>query len=140
MKTKERYIDIISYLFIALLLYTGFSKILTHLDFLVVLNGSAQLRPYSLLLSWLIPVGELALGVLLLIPKTKKIGFIGATALMTLFTIYIVYMTHSDNKICSCGGLISHMSWNQHVVFNSLFIVLGLIAILFYPKYKNLRA
>jgi len=31
---------------------------------------------------------------------------------------------------CSCGGVIELLSWNQHVVFNGVFILIDLAAII----------
>jgi len=31
---------------------------------------------------------------------------------------------------CTCGGIISKMSWKQHLGFNALFILVGLIGII----------
>ena len=60
---------------------------------------------------------------------------------MTIFTLYIGYMVAFVPKLpCSCGGIIQKMSWNQHLIFNVGFILLGVYAIWLdrYNPYKIL--
>ncbi len=54
---------------------------------------------------------------------------------MVMFTAYIVLITRfSDYVPCSCGGVLEKLSWDQHLVFNIGFVVLGFMAIVIYPK------
>jgi hypothetical protein len=47
-----------------------------------------------------------------------------------MFTGYIIAITRfSDNVPCSCGGVLQTMSWNQHMVFNIVFILLALTGV-----------
>jgi hypothetical protein len=32
---------------------------------------------------------------------------------------------------CSCGGIISSLSWRQHIIFNGVFILLAITGIIF---------
>jgi hypothetical protein len=53
-----------------------------------------------------------------------------ASALMVSFTIYIIAtLTFSKHIPCSCGGIIAQLSWKQHILFNTVFIILGFLGI-----------
>lgn len=135
------FIDLICYLFILLFLYTGGMKLISHFDFYLALRDSPLMYHYAGLISWAIPILELAIVACLTIPKLKKLGLYSSFILMALFTIYVCYnaffLTHMQRP-CTCGGIIEKMSWNQHVIFNSLFTLLALLAIRF-DKQKNRR-
>src|SRR3546814_5749620 len=55
---------------------------------------------------------------------------------MLVFTAYLLNMVFTvDSLPCSCGGVISSMSFDQHIVFNAGFIVLAVIGLVLYkPK------
>ena len=92
---------------------------------------SPVLRPYVHELAWMIPSIEIATCVLLLFRKTKIVGYYLSLLLLTLFTAYIIYIlkAYPHNLPCVCGGVISLMSWTQHLIFNYFFIVITVRAI-----------
>ncbi len=58
-----------------------------------------------------------------------------ALALMSLFTAYIIaILNFSDTIPCSCGGVLEKMSWNEHLVFNIIFMLMAIIAIVLQTK------
>ena len=136
---KNTFIEIVCYLFILLFLYTGGMKLISHHNFYLALNDSPLMYRYSAIVSWIIPILELAIVACLTIPKLKKIGLYASLILMALFTIYVAYnvffLTHMKRP-CTCGGIIQDMSWSQHLVFNTVFTLLALLATLFYRQ-KN---
>ncbi|PYF76547.1 MauE/DoxX family redox-associated membrane protein [Pedobacter nutrimenti] len=132
-KTKETICDGISYLFIALFLYTAVSKLMTFESFERVLGRSPLIGHYNTLIAWTIPIIEIVISGLLLIPLTKKHGMYLSFFLMLLFTVYLIYMILSGSQLpCHCGGVISSMSWKQHIVFNTGFIALAVTGLIFY--------
>jgi hypothetical protein len=47
------------------------------------------------------------------------------------FTVYIiVLMNIADHLPCSCGGVLAELSWGEHIVFNCVYIVLGILGII----------
>ncbi|WP_316819264.1 MauE/DoxX family redox-associated membrane protein [Pedobacter nyackensis] len=134
-KTKKIIVDVIAYLFIALFIYTAASKIMTYREFETVLHRSVLIGNYSSIIAWLIPTVEIIISTLLLIPLTKRIGLIASLGLMTVFTLYLIYMINSGSKLsCTCGGFVSSLSWKAHIWFNISFIILALIGINLYKK------
>jgi methylamine utilization protein MauE len=69
------------------------------------------------------------------IPKTRLLGLYASFSLMTMFTAYIIAILRFSEFIpCSCGGVLSHMSWIQHLWFNVAFIFFALTGIILQSK------
>lgn len=123
--------DIIAALFILLFVYTGVNKLL-NLDSL-----QAVLKKYPLIgdqwataVARSVPILELIVALLLFMPKTRFKGLKASAMLMTLFTLYLVYMLAFTNvRVCTCGGMLQALNWQQHLFFNISFIGLALWAI-----------
>lgn len=131
-------IDLISSLFIVLFAYTGITKLLQQDTFVLALNQSPVIGTNSALFAWLVPILELIVSVLLFIPKfqIRRIGLAASLILMLLFTFYIMFMIlFADHLPCSCGGIISGMTWPQHLLFNIFFTILAGTGIWF--SYRN---
>ena len=132
MKTVKKTIvpDIISALFILLFVYTSITKLIEHESFRAVLSQSPLIGINATILSWVLPILELFTATLLFIPSLRKWGFISSLILMLLFTGYITYMILFARDLpCSCGGIISRMTWRQHLIFNIFFTAIAAIAL-----------
>ncbi|MXN91141.1 hypothetical protein GR160_07845 [Flavobacterium sp. Sd200] len=129
-KANERLVFIITLIGIFLFLYTAYSKIANYQSFKNGLSKLPILEDYTGFLAWLIPGSEIIIAVLMLIPKTTKTGLCAFTALLIVFTSYLIALLLSGTKLpCSCGGVIQSLNWSQHLWFNLGFIALGLTAI-----------
>jgi len=129
--------DTISCLFILLFIYAAISKLLAGNTFKEQVGQSPLLTSYSSIIVILIPFIEIFLSILLIKTKTRLAALYGSFGLMVLFTLYIIAITKlSDYIPCSCGGILESMNWNQHLVFNCIFVVLAIIAILLYKPAK----
>jgi len=127
---QSKFIIASSALFILLFVYTAVSKLVDPISFRIVLSKSPWIHDQASLLVWLIPVFELMVSLLLLIPALRLAGFIGSLVLMLAFTGYITAMIlYAPHLPCGCGGIIRQLSWRQHLVVNSFFIVLAIVAI-----------
>jgi hypothetical protein len=72
-------------------------------------------------------------------PRTRKLGLYISLGLMMAFTGYISYMMiFIPDLPCSCGGVISKMTWGQHLIFNVFFMLLALTGILLNRKRFNI--
>lgn len=134
--------NIISAVFILLFVYTALNKLIEINNFQNVLAKSPLLHRHAIKLSWIIPVAELIISILLFVPSTKSYGLYAAALLMFIFTGYIAYMLKFASELpCSCGGILSSLSWKQHLIFNILFCLLALIGIKTsrktHPHYHN---
>ncbi|MCS3801022.1 MauE/DoxX family redox-associated membrane protein [Niastella sp. OAS944] len=129
------YIEITSLLFILLFLYTGLSKLLEYDVFTVQAGFAPILRPYAETIGLVVPIIEIVVAVLFFIKKTKVIALYASTIMMTGFTIYIAGMLLAGNHLpCICGGVIKTMSWAQHLIFNIVFLLLSVIALVIHKK------
>lgn len=83
-------------------------------------------------LVWAVPFTELLISVLLSFLKTRLYGLYGSLILLISFTLYIgLVMNRVFDRIpCSCGGILNKMSWEQHLIFNIVFMILTITAIL----------
>lgn len=124
-------------LLILLFTYTGLSKLIDRNSFQLVMSKSPVIGKYAAALSWSIPLIELSIIFLLLIPATKKIGLWASLILMSIFTIYIAYiLLFSPRLPCSCGGVIQQLSWKNHLLFNTIFIILPALSIKLYKHHQ----
>lgn len=129
---KERMTEIIASLLIVLFSYAASSKLMVHHTFEQQLSKSPFLHAYAGIIMWAIPAIELIITGLLLFKRTRLMGFYASFFLMFLFTGYIYAMLNYSFDIpCSCGGVLSQMSWHQHLIFNIFFIILALLGIIF---------
>lgn len=123
------------------------------------LTRSPFIQPMAGFLSWAVPIGELMIATLLSIrpgklnlaglphqltrvicalPPARLLGLYLSYGLMLLFAGYVYIMLHFAYDLpCSCGGIISKLSWRQHFYVNIGFTVLALVGILIYPKNKT---
>jgi uncharacterized membrane protein YphA (DoxX/SURF4 family) len=132
---RSTIIEIIVALYAILFLYTGISKIMEYSVFKEQLAESPILAPVSVLVARGLSIVEFLLVVLLVVPRWRLKGFYASTGLMIAFTLYIIaLMSFNDQLPCSCGGVLAALSWGQHIVFNSVFIVLGIIGIILERK------
>lgn len=134
-------IEIISFLLMLLFAYTAISKLVDHESFRNVLLASPLLNPIANLVAWLLPFTEFGIVFLLFIPSTKLKGVYASLILISLFTLYLLYMiAFTPHLPCNCGGVIKLLTWPQHILFNLFFIFLSLIGIVLYRRAKRLQS
>lgn len=82
-------------------------------------------------LLYLLPISELVTVALLLFKPTRFAGLIISAGLLTIFSLYILTgLLNFWGKIpCSCGGILNHLSWQIHLIFNLTFLLANLVAI-----------
>lgn len=137
-KIKNITLEIICFLFILLFVYTAVSKLMDPQKFAVRMGQSPLITSYAGFLAFAVPISELIIAGLLAIPRLRLIGLYASFTIMVMFTAYVFAVLQLDSGIpCSCGGIIEAMGWSEHLVFNSVFVVLGLIGILFQSNTKD---
>jgi hypothetical protein len=131
-------IEIITVLNIILFLYTGIAKIMDYSVFKEQLADSPILSWAATPVAVLLPVVEFAIVLMLVIPRWRLKGLYASFIIMTLFTAYIIAMfIVAPEMPCSCGGIIELLSWQGHIIFNSVFILLNGWAIYLQRKEKK---
>ena len=127
---KNTIVEIISALLVFLFVYAAFSKLFDFDRFKYQISQSPFITHISRMVVWTIPIGELLISVALVVRRTRIAGMYAAFFLMLLFTGYIfIMLRYSPYLPCSCGGVLSGMSWKQHFVFNLVFTGLSLSGI-----------
>lgn len=88
------------------------------------------------LLFYLLPAAELAAAAMLLSGRAFLTGLKASVVMLVLFTGYILLavLGYWQNIPCSCGGIISHLTWAQHLVFNCICLALNFIALYIHHK------
>jgi hypothetical protein len=125
----EGIIEIMALLLAFLFLYTGLSKLI---DWEQTKSGLYnQVFPIwvSQVLLYMLPVLEIGTALILMIPKTRQLGFRISVILMACFSGYIgLVLTGIFGRVpCSCGGVIDSLGWWEHLVFNLVFLGIGVV-------------
>lgn len=127
---RSNFVDVVAFLFVLLFVYTATSKFLDFTLFKEQIAESPVLAPIARGIAWIVPLSEIAISIMLLVPNWRIRGLYLALGLMMVFTIYIILiMNLSKHLPCSCGGVISSLSWRDHLILNCGFILLGALAI-----------
>jgi hypothetical protein len=130
-KQKTTIVDILCALFVILFIYTGLNKLLDYDTFKFQLGRSPYLQHFSAPLAALLPAGELLVVVALVVKRTRLAGLYASYFLMCLFTGYVAVMLRFSYYLpCSCGGILQALSWKGHLLFNGLFTLLSVAAVL----------
>jgi hypothetical protein len=130
--------NITRFLLALLFAYAGSSKLLGHKLFLTQFMQIEMLKTVALPLSFLLPILEILTAVFLTIDRVQVFGLWLAAFLMTTFTFYVAAMLLLKSSLpCSCGGVISSMSWKEHLLFNIFFMLLSWNALLYYYNPAN---
>lgn len=129
---------IITRSFLLLFVYSAVDKLYDIEKFRVQLGQSPLLTNFAGLVAWFIPVIEIIISILLIIPKTKLLGLFASFSLMVMFTAYIfVIMNYSEYIPCSCNGILEGATWGQHLTFNIVFVFLAVGGILMHTHREN---
>lgn len=140
-KYQLLFVQITSYLYILLFVYASFSKLLDFENFRVQLAQSPLLSAYAGTIAPLVIFIELFIVLLLCLNGTRLIGLYSSFFLMVAFTVYIyLILNYSDFIPCSCGGIIEKLGWTEHLIFNIVFALLALIAVVVLEKENGTKA
>jgi uncharacterized membrane protein YphA (DoxX/SURF4 family) len=123
-------IEIIAFLFIALFIYAGVSKVLDYEKFSVQVGQSPLLTGFGGVIPWLVILVELLISMCIMVPRLRLFAFLCAFSLMVMFTAYIIAILNFSPYVpCSCGGILEKFTWSDHLILNCFFVMLALLAI-----------
>jgi hypothetical protein len=129
---------VISFLLAALFLYAAYNKLIIYQRFVQQLKQSPILGGYEGIFSWLVPGTEIVVAGLLILKRTRLAGLWAGFFLMLAFTAYVYVLPHFFKAPgCSCGGIISHFTWQQHFYFNLGFTLLAGLGLSLFPQTKT---
>jgi len=128
-QVKETVVICVRFICMGLFLYTAYAKIIDHDRFLTGLLKVHIINGFAVCISYAVPIIEIIVALLLLIPRTANWGLFLFTAVMFVFTIYITSALILEKHLpCNCGGAIEKLSWLQHIWFNLAFISIAIFA------------
>ncbi|KRT15927.1 hypothetical protein ASU31_10475 [Pedobacter ginsenosidimutans] len=131
---RKTLIELMSATLVLLFVYASINKLIDLQKFQIELSKSPILNPFSEIVSIAIPGLEIGISFLFFLEKTKHLAFYLSFGLMTAFIAYIIIILNfSDYIPCSCGGVISLLTWRQHIFFNLFFSVISALGVLLYP-------
>ncbi|WP_052496198.1 MauE/DoxX family redox-associated membrane protein [Pedobacter lusitanus] len=122
---RENVLRIISAVIALLFFYTAISKLIELTQSKSEMINQVFPVAIALVLVWAVPLTELFVVGLLLYQPLRLKGFYASLILLSAFTIYIaITMTGTFGRIpCSCGGILKHMSYQTHLIFNLFFLI-----------------
>lgn len=124
---------------IFLFAFSSYEKLMDIDRFERDLSKISLIGAFAPVVSWIVPLIELGIVVLLIIPSTLKVGLYAFTCTMGMFTAYIAaMMVWEDNLPCSCNILLKKLSWSQHIWFNLGVIAFSMLALWLYKKIEKL--
>lgn len=118
--------------FILLWAYAAFPKFFGMRRFRSILESQAIPKWMARMLTWLLPISELGVMVLLIIPETRFLGLCFSFLLMFIFTLYvggIIFQVY-DIYPCPCGALFKNMPWRKHYKVNILITLIALAGVI----------
>lgn len=138
-RTRQLILETLAFLFIVLFTYGAVTKLLILEEFQVQLEQFPYVSGIAEELGYMIPTLQLLIAILFFFHRFRRLAFYASLGIMLLFSLYIVaVLNFADSIPCSCGGIIHSLSWTEHLVFNSVFIILAILAILLSgPQGKN---
>ena len=132
MKTASQImLQIIYFLLILLWIYAATSKLMDFGLFKAQMHRQVLFPFLKELLVYLLPPLEIIIAILLLFEVSQKIALYLSLIMLSIFTIYIgLAISNMFGKIpCSCGGVLTHLGWGTHFLFNIFFMLLTALGI-----------
>lgn len=131
-RLHEGRLPIILYAYAFLFMYTGVDKVQNTERFINGIKKIPLVGPYAELIGWGIPILEILLAIMMIIPfiKTQRWALWTSTGLMGIFCIYVgMVVFFVENNPCNCGGVIESMGWKAHLIFNIIWLAAGIDAL-----------
>ena len=126
------FIIIVSGLLSILWIYSSLSKLIAMQRFKQAMLTQVFPRWMGKILTYLLPVGELAIVGLLVFDQTRLLGMYVSFFLMGLFTLYVggaVFHIY-ERYPCACGGLFGRLGWRKHFKVNICLTLVALVGVL----------
>ncbi|KKX47801.1 MauE/DoxX family redox-associated membrane protein [Sphingobacterium sp. IITKGP-BTPF85] len=112
-------------------IYVGIDKVWQLHAFKIALTQQPIISYFAPVLFWLLPVLEVSLGLLLAFPsqKVQSWGWKASILLISVFTVYTALgvLDVYEQKPCMCSSFLSNVSWNTHLVINSVILALSIL-------------
>lgn len=127
---RQPVLQVMIFLCVQLFAYTALSKLIAPGKFHAQIQHAPLIEPFADTIIWAVPALELTVALLIILPPLRRLGLRMFTGIMILFTFYVFFIIWFAPHIpCSCGGVLELMGWGDHLIFNILFVLIGLGAL-----------
>lgn len=122
-------------------LYVGMDKIWIHDAFELSLVRQPLIGAFAPILSWLMPLLEISLAVLLFMPN-KKLEYLGWSVSLLLILIFSIYIALGvfgllKDAPCMCSSFLTNVNRITHLWINGLLFILSLTGFFMSSKPAN---
>jgi len=138
-KARSLLSDFIAYYVACVFLYTGVRQMINYADLQNFIAGIEFLPSVFKYLTWVLPVAEIILSVMLVYGKTRKIALYGSGLLLLFISAFLIWMKvyfSPDVLPCFCEGVLRKVTWNGQLWFNVILLV-GLVAAMYLDKARR---
>lgn len=125
--------SVVSLILILLFAYAGATKLLEGKMFYNNIRNSPIIggETIAAITAIVIPISEIAIAFLIAWRRTRLLGLYAALVLILMFAGYtVVLLFFAPSLPCSCGGIISLLSWKQHLILVLVFLFLIILSII----------
>jgi len=131
MKTKKILLELFIAILVILFVYTASVKLMKFEENVLAMKAQPLVPWLQSFLIFGVPGSEIIAVIFMAIPKFRKLGLCLTAALLFFFTGYVVLvnLNYYGRIPCSCGGVIITLTWQQHLLFNTFFIIISIGAI-----------
>lgn len=136
---RNQIIELCSGLLVLLFIYAATSKFMDIPQF----RADMENQPFPKWLAdtfvYLVPTVEIIISVMLIYKPLRKWGFMGASLLMFAFTAYTaaILLNFFPRIPCGCGGVITKLTWHQHLALNVFFLTLSILGLILIVKGRH---
>lgn len=138
--SRKWLLEAIVLLLFILFVYAATSKLIDFKRFSFQMDSQPFDDYFTPWLVFGVPLTEFVIAAMLIFKRTLLAGLWASLILMLLFTGYIILikLNYFGKIPCSCGGVISQLSWTQHLFFNLFFVLISIAGIVL--RRKQLQA
>jgi uncharacterized membrane protein YphA (DoxX/SURF4 family) len=138
MKVRNAMVWAICILYAGLWVYASMQKFADLPEFRNQMAKSPMLTGIAHILAYAIPITEIILAYLLIYKRTRLFALYASLFLMVQFITYLfLILNYSFYVPCACGGIISGMDWNMHILFNTGFALMAIAGIVMETKLRK---
>lgn len=121
-------------------IYSAAAKVFDFSKFSSEISKSPFLHNISTFLSFAVPIVEGAIGIMLLVKRTRIQAIYAYLYVIASFTLYVFLMKkRAYNLPCACMGLFdTELGWDGHFVLNIVITIFTFIALFLERNSENL--
>jgi putative oxidoreductase len=129
--TRAYVVNTIAALLIFIFAYAAISKFFNYEIFRYNLKDTPLVGDKAPVIAIILSVVNLIPVILLSIPQSRKAGLLYSFILLLFYSGYIGYSLLTATQLpCSCSGIVSWLTWKQHLWADLAFAALAFIAFL----------